>query len=461
MKPRKAQNRKQHASASKRGKAVPAGEQLAPIATPISIEKLVKIEKAIYGGSFLARDEGKVLFVPFALPGEEAHIRITQDKSKRGFAIAEIEQITNPSADRIAPSCPHFAQCGGCNYQHANYEAQLRYKQAILRETFERSGVIPPEQIDVLSAEPWGNRNRIRLAFDAQGRPGYRAHASHQIVPIEACPIAAPLLVKAALAISNQLRTIQPKPSINELTLFCNAEETELLVSILLASPAKLPLESLASALQQQIPALTGMEVAAEARNAQPPRTLANWGAKSLTYTAAGFPYRVDNGAFFQVNRSILDAFVKRVVSNQSGTLAWDLFAGVGLFSRQLASTFSHVVAVEIAPLATKALEANLSGTSSESIRATTLDFLRRKHTGPRPDLVVVDPPRAGLGAEVTAELAKIAAPKLIYVSCDPTTLARDLRALLASGYTIESAALADLFPQTYHLESIIHLRRQ
>ena len=427
--------------------------------TPASPSQLVHIEKPIYGGNFLARDNGKAIFVPFALPGEEARIRIVEDKSKRGFATASVEEIISPASERTEPACPHFGSCGGCNYQHASYTAQLSYKQAILRETFDRAGVTPSDQIDVLASEPWAYRNRIRLAFDAQGRPGYRASASHAVVPIEACPIAAPILVKAALAAANLLRKLQPRPRISEIVLFTNAEETELLVSIFLAAPAKVRFEEFAAALQQEIPALTGAELAIEGRNGQPQRQLAQWGAKSLTYTAAGFAYRVDHGAFFQVNRFLIDKLVGRVLANQSGALAWDLFAGVGLFSRQLTSQFSHVTAVEIAPSATKALEANLAGTSSEAIRATTLDFLRRKHSGPRPDLIVVDPPRAGLGAEVTSALAKTAAPALIYVSCDPTTLARDLRALFASGYVLESLALADLFPQTFHLESVVHLR--
>jgi 23S rRNA (uracil1939-C5)-methyltransferase len=431
-----------------------------PANNPAAPSQLVQIEKPIYGGSFLARDEGKAIFVSFALPGEEVRIRIVEDKSKRGFAKASVEEVVSSAPERTVPSCAYFGSCGGCNYQHADYVSQLRYKQAILRETFERSGVTPPEQIDVLAAEPWGYRNRIRLAFDAQGRPGYRAHASHSIVPIEACPIAAPLLVKAALAIANILRSVQPRPRISEIVLFTNSNETELLVSILIQAPARMKLEPFAIKLREEIPALTGAELVVEGRGPNP-SVIAKWGAQSLTYQAAGFNYRVDHGAFFQVNRFLLDKLVDRVVTNQSGSLAWDLFAGVGLFSRQLASRFDGVVAVEIAHFATKALEANLAGTSSEAIRATTLDFLHGKHARQRPDLVVVDPPRAGLGAEVTAELAKVAAPSLVYVSCDPTTLARDLRTLLASGYTFESVALADLFPQTFHLESIVHLRHR
>src|SRR6202789_2682045 len=418
--------------------------------------QLVHIEKPIYGGSFLAREAGNAIFIPTALPGEEARIRIVQDRSKRGYVTAEVDEIVRAAPERVQPTCPHFGPCGGCHYQHAEYAAQLRYKQEILRETFTRGGVPAPEQIDVLAGEPWAYRNRIRLAFDASGKPGYRSHGSHAIVPIEECPIAAPLLVRAALASAEILRATQPKPRVSEIALFCNAEETELLATVVLAAPAKLRLDQFAATLKKQAPALTGAELAITATGAEPPRTLSRWGAGSLFYNASGFAYRVDHGAFFQVNRWLVDALVDRVVNGQSGALAWDLFAGVGLFARQLTSRFKQVIAVESAPSSIQALQANLAGTSSEAIRASTLDFLRRQRSQTRPDLIVVDPPRAGLGAEVTAELARIAAPSIVYVSCDPTTLVRDLRALIASGYTMESVALADLFPQTFHMDTVV-----
>jgi 23S rRNA (uracil1939-C5)-methyltransferase len=184
-----------------------------------------------------------------------------------------------------------------------------------------------------------------------------------------------------------------------------------------------------------------------------------------MTYPVAGFDYRVDHGAFFQVNRWLIDALVESVTAGQAGKLAWDLFAGVGLFARKLTESFHLVVAVESAPASKVALQHNLQGTTGQPIHADTLQFLRDRQAQPHsnqsiPDLIVLDPPRSGLGAEITALLATIASPALVYVSCDPATLARDLRALIASGYTIHSLTLADLFPQTFHLETVVHLRR-
>lgn len=424
---------------------------------------LVSIEKPIYGGSFLARVEGKAVFAPLVLPGEQVRIRVVQSRS--GYSTAEADEILAVAPERTAPACPHYGVCGGCHYQHAAYEAQLAFKQAILRETLARAGVQPPEQISVLAANPWAYRNRIRLAFDASGRPGYRNRRSHALVPIRECPIAAPLLVSAALAAGEVAASLAPAQRPAELSLFCNSSETALLASLIVPAARSVSVERFAQALRERVPALLGAELVVEPppqhrKPAAPPRTVASWGAASLTYSAAGFEYRVDRGAFFQVNRFLVDSLVDRVAAGCQGRLAWDLFAGVGLFARRLAAAFQRLVAVESAPAAAQALAANLEGTAATAVRAATLEFLRRSTKGEPPELIVADPPRTGLGPEVTARLAEIAAPRLVYVSCDPATLARDLRALLESGYAIESAALADLFPQTFHLETVVHLRR-
>ncbi len=430
----------------------PQPDRAKPTAT-----KLVQIEKPIYGGAFLARDEGKAVFVPLVLPGEHARVRITE--ARRSFAIAEVEQIVTAAPERVVPGCKHFGSCGGCNYQHTDYETQLALKQAILRETLERGGVRPPEKIDVLSAEPWRYRNRIRLAFDAAGNPGYRGRRTHALVPVSECPIASPLLVQAALesaGLARQDAAFRPA----EISLFCNPRETELLASAFITGPAKFAFDDFARALSERIPALEGAELVSESRVGQPSRAIANWGRTSLSYEVGGFAYRVDHGAFFQVNRWLTDALVERVTAGQEGAIAWDLFAGVGLFARRLTATFSRVIAVESAPSAAQALAQNLNGTTGAAVTSETLSFLRSRTKSERPDLIVVDPPRSGLGPETTALLTGIAAPTLVYVSCDPATLARDLRTLIGSGYSMESFTLADLFPQTFHLETVVHLRR-
>jgi 23S rRNA (uracil1939-C5)-methyltransferase len=426
--------------------------------TPPSKSQLVEIEKPIYGGAFLTRLEGKAVFVPLTLPGEQARVRITQSKS--GYATAEAEEIVRAAPERVEPACPHFGACGGCHYQHTDYKSQLAFKQAILRETLERGGVRVPQEIAIISGEPWRYRNRIRLAFDAAGNLGYRGRRSHAVVPMRECPIAAPLLVEAAQVFAQVMRGFAPLLRPTEIALFCNPAESALLATVFTASPSKVRFDEVALALHERIPSLTGAELVIDGDSGLQPRTIAQWGAASLDYHAAGFDYRVDHGAFFQVNRRLVDALVERVTAGHSGRLAWDLFAGVGLFARQLAARFDRVVAVESAPSATAALEDNLHGTAGAAVKAETLAFLRRSRMGERPDMIVVDPPRTGLGTETCALLAEIAAPAVAYVSCDPATLARDLRTLIASGYKVQSITLADLFPQTFHLETVVQLRR-
>jgi 23S rRNA (uracil1939-C5)-methyltransferase len=424
-------------------------------------QNLVEIEKPVYGGAFLARMDGKATFVPLTLPGEQVRIRVTQNKS--GYSTAELTEVLVPSPLRIRPACPHFGACGGCNYQHAGHETQLVFKQSILRESLERAGVQPPEAISILTADPWAYRNRIRLAFDAAGNPGYRGRRSNVVIPISECPIAAPLLLSAAQAAAETLQRVPANLRPAELQLFCNADESALLVTFFAAGSAgestKVRLEPLARALHERFPVLQSAELAADGRPGHPSRTLDQWGAAFISYSAAGFDYHVDRGAFFQVNRWLVDALVERVTADQHGKLAFDLFAGVGLFARKLTGSFDHVIAVESASASKAALEHNLQGTTGEPVHAETLPFLR-KRSNEKPDLIVVDPPRFGLGPEITTLLGEIAAPTLVYVSCDPATLARDLGALIAAGYQIQSLTLADLFPQTFHIESVVHLRR-
>ena len=420
--------------------------------------KLVQIEKPIYGGAFLARVVGKAMFVPLTLPGEQARVRIIEEK--KSYAFAEPEEIVASSSDRVVPGCPHFGVCGGCNYQHAGYTAQLTLKEAILRETFERAGVPAPEKIDVLAGNPWQYRNRIRLGFDAAGRPGYRSRRSHEIIGIHECPISAPSLVQAALTVSDVVQ--QPATNLcpSEVSLFCNPDESAILATVLLREAVNVrTLEPFIQEWTHRTKALRGIQFVISNSRQQDPQPLHTWGERSLIYRVGNVDYRVDNGAFFQVNRWLLDALADRVIADRAGKLAWDLFAGVGLFARRLASRFDRVDAVESAAEATDALEANLKGTTGVCVRAETLQFLRNQNRI-RPDLIIVDPPRTGLGAETTSLLSDIAAPNIVYVSCDPATLARDLHSLRQSGYAIASVTLADLFPQTFHLETVAELQR-
>jgi 23S rRNA (uracil1939-C5)-methyltransferase len=184
-----------------------------------------------------------------------------------------------------------------------------------------------------------------------------------------------------------------------------------------------------------------------------------HWGQRSLTYTVSGIRYHVSLGAFFQVNRFLVPDLLQLAIGNRSGRLAWDLYSGVGLFAQALA--YENIVAVESEGFSADDLKTNLGDKPHRVVCSHTLDFLRRQTPDQeKPELILVDPPRAGLGKEICAHLAGVAAPELVYVSCDPATLARDLQSLLQSKYSVEKMDLIDLFPQTFHMETVTHLKR-
>jgi 23S rRNA (uracil1939-C5)-methyltransferase len=434
------------------------------------------IEKAVYGGAGLARNEGKVVFVPGALPGEQVEAEAARQTAS--FAEATLLRVLTPSADRVEAPCPHYGVCGGCQYQHAAYPAQVRMKQGILAEALERAGLKELPSIAALTAEPWEYRSRIRLHIAPHTHAvGYLERGSHRLLPIDVCPIAAPLLQQTLRALQSIAVNNALGDWCAEAELFTNHDSSALLLS-LDGRPgrhaAQPQLDRLCAALAERIPQLSGAvysyaEAAPPARRGRArraaPRTSAStvrplrWGADALTYVAAGFSYRVRAGAFFQANRFLVDTLAKAALED-AGEIeyAWDLFAGVGLFAKGLAARGAHVTAVEGAPVSAGDLRENLHGQTV--VESSTLSFLQSAAAQRnRPDVVLLDPPRAGLGAEATAALARVRSQTITYVSCDPATLGRDLAALVQTGYTLTRLSLIDLFPQTFHLEAVATLR--
>lgn len=415
------------------------------------------IEKAIYGGAGLARSEGKAIFVPFTLPGETVDAQVTDDRGS--FANAELVSVLEPSPERTAPPCPYFGSCGGCHYQHAQYMQQLEMKRSILQESLERARIASYPEIAAVHGDAFGYRNRIRLHIDRQTSAlCYKKRASHQNLPVSACPIAAPVLEAALQKLIRLAAALELGKVFEEVELFTNDTQTTTLISFWSSHGKK----AAAIALQQLWPHIEGFVSGAAvfATKADRPQEslLAAMGDKVLVYAAADEQYRVSIGSFFQVNRFLVDRLAGLVVSQKTGGIAWDLYAGVGLFARGLSRSFEQIIAVESAPSSIIDLRENLSGKNAKVVAAGTLDFLRRAKSHPRPDFVVVDPPRAGLGKEVCSLLGEIRPPQITYVSCDPATLSRDLKALLDSGYHLDSISMVDLFPQTFHLESVVSL---
>jgi 23S rRNA (uracil1939-C5)-methyltransferase len=433
----------------------------------------------IYGGDGLARLEagdrgrGKAAFVPFVLAGEKIEAALTEEKP--GFARAHATAILEPSAHRIPPPCPHFSRCGGCNYQHASYEHQLEIKKEILRENLRRIAKLDLDcEIQAHPSPPWNYRNRSRL--QVRTRPefavGYFKFASHELLPVEECPISSPLINRAIAALWQSGRTGKAVEGVNEVEFFENEDDTRLLVEFLCAPEARrAAVRAWAEDLCAGMPEILGVVAFRESqKGVQTP--LVTVGASELSYRTKAGVYRVSAGAFFQTNRFLIDELVDLVTAGRSGELALDLYAGVGLFSTALACDFRHIVSVESSQTAANDLQYNLPA-SGKAVHSATEQYLAGlgvterveqdavlPQLGHSLDLVVVDPPRGGLGDRVARLLARAGALRVTYVSCDPATLARDLVPLQAAGYRIEQVHLIDLFPQTYHLESLVQLVR-
>lgn len=348
---------------------------------------------------------------------------------------ASVRKVEEASPERTAPSCPYFTRCGGCHYQHANYPFQLQQKESILRETLLRTGGFEYDpEIPILSAEPWGYRNRIQLHF-SQRRLGFRKAESHELCPIESCPIASPRLNETIAAFNSKLRRPEWPDFLHSLEVFTN--ETDVHLNIVESN----------------------RPVAAR---------FFTWCADfvpgflpgSIEYQAVGHTFRISRGSFFQVNRFLIDALVAEVLVDYRGDSVLDLYAGVGLFTVPLAERFERVAAVERSASAFHDLSQNCEplGSRVTSAKMATEEFLANLMEPPQ--LVVADPPRTGLGAEASQHLLRLNPETMVIVSCDPATLARDLK-ILRQGYRIERMVMVDLFPQTYHFETVVHLVRK
>jgi 23S rRNA (uracil1939-C5)-methyltransferase len=443
---------------------------------------LLTIEKLIYGGDGLARlpaDEkgrGKAVFVPFVLEGEKVEVSLTEQKP--GFARARAQAVVESSPHRIQPACPYFLQCGGCHYQHATYEHQLGIKKEILSESLRRTAKLELKtEIEVHPSPPWNYRNRSRLQIRTKPNfvAGYFKLASHEVIAVEECPISSPLINRAIAVLWQNGRAGKVPQGVREVEFFANADDIQLLVEAWCAPEARrAAVRTWAEELRSSLPEIIGVAAFRDSQSGakHAAERLISVGDAFLTYQTDRAAYRVSAGSFFQTNRHLTDELVRIVTQGQSGDLVLDLYAGVGLFSTALAGDFRHIVSVESSQTSSKDLAYNRPP-NGEAIQATAEQYLAgAENLRPagkravlsqiphRPDLGVVDPPRSGLGERVARLVANLGAPRVTYVSCDPATLARDLVPFLAGGYRAEQVHLVDLFPQTYHLESVVHLVR-
>ena len=430
-------------------------------------ELQLSIEKMIYGGEGLAHADGNTVFVPFVLPAEQ--VRATVRTRKKKLIHANLLEVEKASPSRIAAECPHFRVCGGCHYQHIEIGEQARLKKEILRETLSRLGGVQwAGEIKEHTAQPYGYRNRAQWAYrDAQPRAfGYFLPESAHILPIDHCPVLSPRLAETFLQLQELARGNSLPPGVLEVEAFADGADQKIALNVAFERFPEPP-KALASKFKGALPALESLLILDQSKN-----RFELEGPGYLIQKAGGFEFRVNHLSFFQVNRFLVEDLLQTMVAGAKGGYALDLYAGVGFFTLSLAKAFSKVVSVDANLSATRDLRQNaeIAGASIVSENEHTEDFLKKPQD--KPELVVLDPPRAGLGAETAARLANLGAQDITYLSCDPATLARDLAVLTDSErkpespvsaenkYEIAEVHLFDLFPQTFHIETLVRLRR-
>ena len=424
----------------------------------------VRIEKLVYGGEGLARHEGHTVFAPFVLPGETVRVEPLEQRKK--FIRGRVTAVVLPSAERVTAECPHFGVCGGCDYQHIPYDAQLRYKAEILRETLARLGKITWEgDITTHGSPPFGYRNRTqwKIGVGAEGQPavGYFQAASRRLCPVQACPVLSPRLRETLAAFSKLIAAHALPAGLREVEAFTDDADDKVLLNLSFESLDG-STQAVTNILRAELPGAESFLI----HIAKGDRFELD-GPGYLTYTVGAHRYRVGHLSFFQVNRSLIPELVELALADARGRLALDLFAGVGLFSLPLAHRFERVIAVESNEATARDLETNLqdSGAPSPAARLNDVEaFLDR--WSETPDFVLLDPPRAGVPAASLQRLAKLGPATIAYLSCDPATLARDLALLVGTKekpgrYEIQTVHLVDMFPQSYHLEAFLRLTRR
>lgn len=381
----------------------------------------IKIERIVPRGFGIGFGKKLTVFVPLAAAGDVVRVALNQVKGKLAFA--DILEVLRPSPDRIAPPCPYFGTCGGCDFQQITYQKQLEAKAGIVRDALHRIGRIDYERdIPVIgSPREFGYRSRAQWHIDTKARRvGYFKRGSHEVIDIGQCPILVPELEK----------TLQELRGTIEWETFWDER-----------------LEIEAAAGDGGRVSIYGSELI------EP--------TEEISFTAGGEKYFYSARSFFQGNGSLVEKLVEAAVGDVGGARALDLYCGVGLFTLPLARRFGEVVGVEANESAVEMAEKNAAHAGLENVsfvREGVDKFIAGGRAGGF-DLILLDPPRAGAEMETVRKLAQTKAASISYVSCDPSILARDLRTFLDAGYRIDSMTALDLFPQTHHVETVARLR--
>jgi 23S rRNA (uracil1939-C5)-methyltransferase len=403
----------------------------------------LQLEKLTYGGDAMGRlvdpltgAGGRAVFVPFGLPGERVRIRLTEEK--RGFARGELLEVLETSLYRIVPRCVHFGICGGCHYQHLPYEEQLKAKKEILHDQLTRIGRIenPPVRETVASPSPWNYRNHVQFHLTEDGKLGYVRADAPKVFAITECHL--------------------PEGSINSLWPQLEFEPDTNLERVSVRSGKD---DDLMLILESDSPESPELEIEAEISVAHvfEEHTVVIAGNDHIVISVLGREFRVSAASFFQVNTAMAEKMVNHLITNLPAnqfTTLLDIYCGAGLFSAFFAPRCGSLIGVEVSPSACEDFAFNLDEFSNvELYEGLAEDVI--PHLTAKPDVILVDPPRAGLEKRVVDGILSLNPQVLAYVSCDPSTLARDAARLINGGYRLKEVTPFDLFPQTFHIESV------
>ena len=443
-------------------------------------EITVQVDRLTYGVPSIGRLDGLAIFVTGAAPGELVRAKVR--KTHRRHAEADVIAVEKPSADRVEPRCPHFAQgCGGCSWQHVAYSAQLDAKAAAVRDSLERLGGFHdlPMRPILAAPEPFGYRNKMEFAFHPDGILGLHPRGAwYDIIRLDECHLQSSLgldIVKAAQAFveSRKLSCYHPRSRQGLLRELCVRQSRgtgEILLGIT-TSPGEFPDgEAMAAHLALVSPKIVG--VVRSIRNAlddtgPPTATQTLFGRDYMTEVTGSLRFRIRIDTFFQTNSvqaERLVEVVKEFCGDVTSADVVDVYCGVGFFSLALAAAGARVMGVEIVESAIAAARENASHNNLSSLTFHAGDarkvLAEVLPAGLAPKVLVLDPPRAGAGGKVMRRIARACPERIVYVSCNPTTLARDLVELRPFGYAITAVQPVDLFPQTYHVETVVELNR-
>ena len=429
------------------------------------------IDKLVQGGDGLATLDGMKVFVPFSAPQERVRARIVTQK--RDYAVAEIEEVLEPSPLRIAAPCPYFGMCGGCQLQHINYQGQLVVKKLYVNEALQRIGqVFVPVRNVTTEAEPWHYRNKTQYPVGSTGNGmaiGFFKRDTHDLLDVPACllhPVEFDRLreaIRAILVAAGETGYDEAKHegNVRHIVLRQGTRDGGLLAIVVTRTPE---FDRRAAELIAEQPGLTGVVhsvVPARTNRIMGPQTTVLAGSGYLNQSVLGKTFRVSAPSFFQVNIQQAEELCRKILKHiapKGDELVVDLYSGVGMISLLVAPFVQHVTAIESDLTAVEDAKANAQEQAVRNVEFVCGDVSREISRVASTDVIILDPPRKGCPAETLRRIAALKPKRIVYVSCNPATLARDLATLEQSGYTTHEIEPVDMFPQTFHVEVIARL---